>query len=290
MSVLKKIDLGKEIDKRSYKVNCESYNSVGEMVGLLKTRKITNSDFHNYEEEKIDKSWTGVGSYKEALDLLDNGYQPVIEKLKTALKANFNGDAKRISFNNDVVGYAPIVPLAMKGVPQSMINATMKPIKSKVIDLFYDVTVNCGVTCQQIIDNGAKVLGAILELEQEGYKVNLYAIQSYSDYENCDMLIIKIKDSRQPIDLKRMSFPLTHTAFFRVIGFDWYSKVPGGIYRSGYGHNLNQEFGRTKSNIIIRKCAGNDKAVVLYGAEILNTGMEHIKEVIKNESGNKKNR
>lgn len=289
MAVLKKVDVSKEAGK-SYKVNCERYNSVGEMVGLLKTRELINRNFDDFKTCYIDSNWTGVKTYDEALEFLDKGYQPVIEKLKERLKANIAGDGKRISFKNDVIGYAPIVPLAMQGVPQSMINHTMKPIKAKVIDLFYNISVVSSVTCQQIIDNGSKVLGAILELEQEGYKVNLYGLQDYSDERSSDILAVKIKDSRQPIDLKRMSFPLTHTAFFRVIGFDWYSKVPGGKYRSGYGHDMVRELGKEKATDVIRKCVGNDKAVVLYGREILNNGVEHIKEVIKNESGNKRSK
>lgn len=288
MSVLKKVNVVKSARKK-YDVNVEIYNTVSDMVTLLKTRNITNSSFDDQQTKQIDTSWCGVRSYDEACEFLHNGYQPSVEKLKERMKAKYVGEGKRITFHNDVVGYAPIVPLAMQGVPQSMLNHKMKPIKAKVIDVFYDITVNCGTTSEQILNNGSNLLGAVVDLEQEGYKINIYAIQSYSDEKNCDMLVIKIKDSKQPMDLKRMSFPLTHTAFFRVIGFDWYSRVPGGRYRYGYGHNLNQEFGREKSTAIIREVTGNDRAVVLYGAEMLSQGVEHIKEVIKNESGNKRN-
>lgn len=288
MSVLKKVNVVKSARKK-YDVNVEIYNTVSDMVTLLKTRNITNSSFDDQQTKQIDTSWVGVRSYDEACEFLHNGYQPSVEKLKERMKAKYVGEGKRITFHNDVVGYAPIVPLAMQGVPQSMLNHKMKPIKAKVIDVFYDITVNCGTTSEQILNNGSNLLGAVVDLEQEGYKINIYAIQSYSDEKNCDMLVIKIKDSKQPMDLKRMSFPLTHTAFFRVIGFDWYSRVPGGRYRYGYGHNLNQEFGREKSTAIIREVTGNDRAVVLYGAEMLRQGVEHIKEVIKNESGNKRN-
>lgn len=288
MSVLKKVNVVKSARKK-YDVNVEIYNTVSDMVTLLKTRNITNSSFDDQQTKQIDTSWVGVRSYDEACEFLHNGYQPSVEKLKERMKAKYVGEGKRITFHNDVVGYAPIVPLAMQGVPQSMLNHKMKPIKAKVIDVFYDITVNYGTTSEQILNNGSNLLGAVVDLEQEGYKINIYAIQSYSDEKNCDMLVIKIKDSRQPMDLKRMSFPLTHTAFFRVIGFDWYSRVPGGRYRYGYGHNLNQEFGREKSTAIIREVTGNDRAVVLYGAKMLRQGVEHIKEVIKNESGNKRN-
>lgn len=288
MSVLKKVNVKKAVNK-NYMVNVEIYNTVGDMVTLLKTRSITSSSFENQQEKRLDTSWVGVKSYDEACELLHNGYQPSVEKLKERMKAQYVGEGKRITFHNDVVGYAPIVPLAMQGVPQSMLNHKMKPIKAKVIDVFYDITVNCGVSSEQILNNGSNLLGAVVDLEQEGYKINIYAIQSYSDSSNCDMLVVKIKDSKQPMDLKRMSFPLTHTAFFRVIGFDWYSRVPDGKYRYGYGHNLNQEFGRNRSTEIIREVTGNDRAVVLYGAEMLSQGADHIKEVIKNESGNKRN-
>ena len=288
MSVLKKVDVEKSAG-RKYTVNVEMYNTVGDMVTLLKTRNITDSQFDNQQTKRLDTSWCGVKSYDEACEFLHNGYQPSVEKLKERMKANYVGEGKRITFQNDVVGYAPIVPLAMQGVPQSMLNHKMKPIKAKVIDVFYDISVTCGVSNEKILNNGSNLLSAIIGLEQDGYKVNIYAIQAYSGSSDCDMLIIKIKDSRQPMDLKRMSFPLTHTAFFRVIGFDWYSKVPGGKYRSGYGHTLNQEFGIERSTAIIREVSGNDRAVVLYGREMLSQGADHIKEVIKNESGNKRN-
>lgn len=288
MSILKKVNVEKSAGKK-YMVNVEMYGTVGDMTTLLKTRSITSSSFENQQTERLDTSWCGVKSYDEACEFLHNGYQPSVEKLKERMKAKYVGEGKRITFHNDVVGYAPIVPLAMQGVPQSMLNHKMKPIKAKVIDVFYDITVNCGTTSEQILNNGSNLLGAIVDLEQEGYKVNIYAVQSYSDGIDCDMLIIKIKDSKQPMDLKRMSFPLTHTAFFRVIGFDWYSKVPGGRYRYDYGNNLNQSFGREKSTAIIREVSGNDRAVVLYGKEMLSQGADHIKEVIKNESGNKRN-
>jgi len=288
MSILKKVNVEKSAGKK-YMVNVEMYGTVGDMTTLLKTRSITSSSFENQQTKRLDTSWVGVKSYDEACEFLHNGYQPSVEKLKERMKAKCVGEGKRITFHNDVVGYAPIVPLAMQGVPQSMLNHKMKPIKSKVIDIFYDITVGWTIESKQILENGANLLGAVLDLEKEGYKINIYALQSYSDSTDCDMLLIKIKDSKQPMDLKRISFPLTHTAFFRVIGFDWYSKVPGGRYRSSYGHNLNAEFGRDKSTAIIREVSGNDRAVVLYGKEMLSQGADHIKEVIKNESGNKRN-
>lgn len=227
-----------------YKIMCEQYNSAAEVVADCKTRKITDRAFHDMADGNLggeDKKWCGVDSYEQALEYLEKGYQPVVDKLKFAIKANFSGQGKRISFHNDIVGYAPVVPLAIMGVPNAMVNSHMKQIKAKVVDVYYDGVFGCGVSSDKIIATGSKVIAMILQLEQQGYRFNLYQVQSYSDEDDCDMMTVKLKDAAQPLDLKRISFPLTHTGFFRVIGFDWYSKTPKGKYRACYGHALCHE-------------------------------------------------
>ena len=223
----------------------ESYNSSADVVHDCKTRKITDCSFDNMQDGTLggnDKTWCGVESYEQALQFLEEGYQPTVEKLKAGIKSNLQGNGKRISFHNDIVGYAPIVPLAILGVPNSMISSRMKPIKAKVIDVYYNMTASSGTNSKDIIDAGVKLLSAVIALEQQGYRFNLYAVQNYYKTGVCYMLKVKVKDAMQPIDLKRISFPLTHTGFFRVIGFDWYSKCPEAKYISCYGRSLDYDF------------------------------------------------
>ena len=226
---------------KKYAVMVERYNNTAEMVNDLKMRSITNSNFEDKSKSKFG-SWEGVKTYGECLDYLTNGYQPTVDALKESTKPTVKGNGKRISFKNNIVGGNPIVPLALIGVPNCMQDTYIKPIKAKVIDVYYDVTCGCSINSDDIIEAGQKLLGTILKLEQEGYKFNLYAVQTYSNSDDCDMLVIKVKSSNQPLDLKRMSYALTHTSFFRVLGFDWYSRTPKGKYRCAYGFNLSCEF------------------------------------------------
>ena len=267
----------------------ESYNSSMDVVKDCKTRKITDSRFNNMQDGTLgdhSKSWCGVESYEQALQFLEEGYQPTVEKLKAGIKANLQGNGKRISFRNDIVGYAPIVPLAVLGVPNSMINSRMKPIKAKVIDVYYNMTASCGTESKDILQAGVKLLGAIIELEQQGYRFNLYAVQNYYNDHKCYMLKVKVKDAMQPIDLKRISFPLTHTAFFRVIGFDWYSKCPEANYIFGYGHSLDYDFGREEMSKASKELFG-DNAVWFGCSKIIKEKDNYVKEVLQN-AGNKK--
>lgn len=267
----------------------ESYNSSMDVVRDCKTRKITDSDFHDMQDGTLgghSKSFCGVDSYEQALQFLEEGYQPTVEKLKTGIKTNLQGNGKRISFHNDIVGYAPIVPLAILGVPQSMINSKMKPIKAKVVDIYYNMTASCNTKSKDIIDAGVKLLSAIIALEQQGYRFNLYAVQNYYKTGKCYMLKVKVKDAMQPIDLKRISFPLTHTGFFRVIGFDWYSKCPEAKYMSGYGHSLDYDYSNEQMQKTAKELFG-DNAVWFGCTKIVKENDEYIKEVLVN-AGNQK--
>lgn len=267
-----------------YKFHVERFASAMEVADVAEQRQITDSSFYDVKES-TNWSWRGCKSWEDALDMMRNGYQPTVEKLKSLLKVSAKGNGKRISFLNNIVGYAPVVPLALKGVPNNMIDTRMKPIKCKVLDVYYDMTASCNISSDDIIKCGQKVLSAILELESQGYAFNLYAIQSYSGSKDCDMLVVKVKSSSQPIDLKRISFPLTHTSFFRAIGFDWYSKVPGGKYRSGYGCAICKEKSLDFVSRAIKDIFGQN-SIYLACTEILNKDEKHIKEVLEN--GNSK--
>lgn len=266
------------------KMNIEVFDSANEVVEVSSRRKITNPNFHDISNpNNIKKSWTGVSSLEEACKLMQSGYQPTVDKMKTGIKANVSGQGKRISFFNDVVGYAPVVPLALLGVPTSMQNSYMKPIKAKVLNVYYDMTASWDTDKEKIIEAGQKLLAAIMELEMQGYKFNLYAIQTYYGGGSADMLCTKIKSSNTPLDLKRISFPLTHTAYFRVIGFDWYSKTPKGIYRSGYGRALGYEFSEREMKDGFKEIFG-ENCVVFSCAKVLKHDTEHFKTVIMDNS------
>ena len=261
-----------------YKFHIERFDSAIEVAKTCQTREITDDRFNDKQHEEL-RSWHGVSSYEEAITLMQNGHQPTVDMIKEKFKITASGTSKRFTFKNNIVGFAPVVPLALKGVPNSMINMTQKSIKNKVIDVYYDITCSGSVSSNTIIENGQKVLGAIMELETQGYRFNLYAVQGYCRNNSADMMIVKVKSDTQPLDIKRISFPLCHTAFFRVIGFDWYSRVPGGTYRSGYGTTLKSDVGEDRMKKIAIELFGKN-ALYISGATIKDKQSEYIKEVL----------
>lgn len=269
---------------KKYEIRVEQYDGVSSLSQDLKERQMKHGGWHRPEFS----SWSGVENEQKLHEYLTNGYEPTVKNLKEKVKITAHGNGKRIKFQNNVQGFAPVVPLAMMNVPNNMIDMRMKPIKNKVIDVYYDMTCSCGVDSDDIIKAGETVLGAIMELEAQGYKFNLYAVQTYSDSKDCDMLVVKIKSSDKPFDLKRMSFSLTHTGFFRVVGFDWYGKCPTSTYRCGYGHYLAREFEEKELKTAIKDMFGQ-QAIMFRAAQIVSDKhtQEHIKEVLTNAGSGK---
>ena len=227
---------------KDYKVISEEYNSAMDVANDCETRKITN---HNFNDVRYsgDWGWNGCKNYDEAIDLLKNGYIDKVEKMQKEINKSVISQSKRITFHNDIVGYAPIVPLAILGVPNSMINSKMKPIKAKVIEICYDISCSAFVNSNDIIRVGIAFLKIIANMEMQGYRIKLTAVQGYSNHKVLNLLRINLKSANQPLDLKRISFPTIHTGFFRVIGFDWFSKTPHGVYvGSGYGRPISKTF------------------------------------------------
>ena len=271
---------------RKATVSAELFNSADECAKVCQSRPITDSSFDDMREE-ASKHWHGA-DYNETMDLLKNGYQPTVDVLRGVFKANVTGEGKRFKFQNSPVGFAPIVPLALMGVPNSMLDMRIKPIKAKVIDVYMDMTCSSGTESKKIMEASKKVLSAVIELERQGYRFNLYSCTGYFDSNGGDVVCVKVKSAEQPLDLKRVSFPMAHTAFFRVLGFDWYSKFPIGRYRFGYGHAAYFEF---KSNTReLYQNLFNKKNIVFFSIqELVNNGNEKsIKEALEN--GNSANR
>lgn len=262
--------------------NVEIYNSVMEVVDDCKTRKITDSNFKDAKTRDMsdEANWYGVQTYDEALRLMHDGWNEKVKELQATVDKCKTLDGKRIAFKNDIQGFAPIVPLAILGIPNAMINTVMKPIKSKVISIYYNMSISAFNSGEQVIENGKKVIEAIVKLENSGYRVALYSIQAYAEKYDSDILAVKVKSANQPLDLKRVCFPIMHPAMFRVIGFDWYSKFPRGKYRSAYGMPLSVAIGEKKAQELVRKIFGNE-SVYLMATEVQKYDVEYIVNMLK---------
>ena len=205
---------------------------------LMKTyeKKYSKSDF---------KARYGVESIQEAQDYLVYGWEDGFKQCVNEIKnENEKKEVKHNTFKNDVYGFCPNVPAAIMGLPQSMINIerqNKEVQKRKIIHIVYDNVVSWDVSNKKLLDNAKKIISVISMLEKTGYRVELYSIFS-GIYYNVDgkknkKVIhfggLKIKDSTQQLNLKKIMYPLTHPSWCRVTNFMYEEK--SRFYGDGRG-------------------------------------------------------
>ena len=224
----------------------ETFDSIDEMLRAFEKRE-PNASFKGYTKYSQgvgDAGWKGTETYEEAVDLIRRGWDEPLAALKDAAKAagiNTNVSTNKIRPRNSVVGYAPHVPNAILGLPQSMIASERVPTKVKAVTIVYSSDCNAGMTTQKFLDAGVVALKIVNDLELRGYRVRLINEFTCAKYDE-EVLEgrVVLKDWRQPIDLKKMAFPLAHVAMTRRFSFRQTEVYPGltswrGNYGGAYG-------------------------------------------------------
>lgn len=224
----------------------EEFESISQLIEKLSSRDNNEMMKGQNSSETGSESFTGTKSYAEAVKFALEGYTKPLDALKHGtIEAERKGVApRRCKVVNDIVGYTPNVPAAVIGLPQSMIRSDNEPKKSKVVEILYSPDANCNVSEKTIEKAGIAVLSLINNLEKSGYRVAL-KIGFYIAVESGEEQIIatvKVKDWRQPIDLKKIAFPICNASMLRRIGFKWLETCEGLTTRSwrfGYGRSPN---------------------------------------------------
>ena len=245
MSIIreKTIDLkGKNYSKKDISIRSETYSSVNSFASDLLRRPYRFRDYdmkHPNSDHEDGYKACNISSYEEMLELLKNGYTPLVNKLRRVTK-EYAIKAPKVRFANGVAGFTPVVPNALKNLPNSMVSSAISNT-GKVLDVYYNNSMTWGYSAEDFLDAGERLIRSLVDLEKQGYRFNLYAcsffvlnrgfldgqgLNEHHHNEEIDILAVKIKSSDKPLDLKRMSFPLSHPGWFRVAAWDWQGQSP----------------------------------------------------------------
>lgn len=229
----------------------EYFDDVRKFMIEINSRENNNIMKNASSSQKTDiKDWNGTETYKEACELFTSGLPDVCERMKkitskTNITCQQNDYGARIKKRNYYYGYAPNVPNAILGLPKSMKRNVRVPQKVKTVELFYKVSMNCRTSGKELSQSGECVLTLVNVLEKNGVRVKLnqllFSAKSNDDNAICSILL---KEWKQPLDLLKLSFPLTNPAMFRRFGFKWLETVKGLTsknWSSGYGKSMEKD-------------------------------------------------
>ena len=231
------------------KVIFNKFDSVEEFSNWLQVTPQTAAgkkfDYSN-EMSKSNTEFTGTESFAEAQSLLKYGDKVNADKIAATIrkiKANGKGNATRNSLYNSPCGFMPIVPKVLAGDPQNMLAIRKERYNStKVLNIAYNVAVDCTRTTEDLIETAAKVANVIASLEKNGYRVNLYSFSCGIGKRNTAFsLLVKIKDSGKYLDTLRIAYPLVNPSFLRRHLFAYLERVENYILWNGYGIPLDDD-------------------------------------------------
>lgn len=228
------------------KINHERFDSIDTFMKVIENRP-KNEIMRNANSSRGgSKSFTGTKNFEEALDLLKNGYEKSLEKIKSAVAKDLkiSQSRPRRTPHNAVVGFVPNVPNYLLGIPEQMITIHQTPEKVKAISISYYIGNNCGTEASDLEDAGIKILNVINRLELSGVRVNLDVIamcsKSGSEWQ---IASVNVKDYKEQLDIKKLCFPLAHPSMFRRFGFAWLERSTDmkANFSYGYGHSAQKK-------------------------------------------------
>lgn len=227
----------------------EHFNSIYELVQTCTTRENSEAMEGMDSSEEIEEksgTWYKTTDFNHAKSVFLHGYTDILKNVldgvtrSVKLNSDFSSSSKSIPKNN-IIGYAPNVPRAILGLPDSMINIDRIVHKVKTINVLYLPTVNCGVSGSDVIKAGIALLSAIKIIELSGVFVNLSVACKCSTVgsETC-LCTVKLKNYDERLDLQKLCFPIAHPSMQRRFGFKWLETCPNITsreWRGGYGRS-----------------------------------------------------
>ena len=259
------------------KLYYEQFSNYDEYWRIVESREKTNAHDRDHDLNHIcdDSSWVGCKSYDEAKNLLTKGWDAKVEYIKNMVQKEIDtlGTKSVVKQFNDVVGFMPIVPMAVMNLPVCMINTRQTTKKQRVVKFLIAMNRGCKYGSKEIIEKMTKILARISVLEKNGYRCRIELFGSFHDGDNSGKTIachsVLIKSENQLFDIKRMAFPIAHSAMQRVFGFGWESSLPID-YRSyhccGLGKSV-QYWSEERRNDLLNAIVENNEQMIFIGME-----------------------
>jgi hypothetical protein len=250
------------------------YDSVLAFVNYIEKGK-TQPQFESYPSSlsENDERWYGTKSMQQAQSLMSCGDTETQKKIeangvaKTRLK--LNGAIPRRTLFANVNGVLPHVPNYIAGVPCSMIDCRQKRKPASVLNVFYNCSVSCGVSVNDIVKATAKMISACMEIEAGGTRINMYVGEISVDDGQYMCCTIKIKNAGQPFNTLKMSYPLCNPSMLRRHLFRWLEVTPGfhDGWDSGYGRPI--ESAKTASEVLEQENMKMDCVLNYYNCSMM---------------------
>lgn len=225
----------------------EYYKSTKDYLSTINARPIQPYYKKYMSSCDSNPAFYGTESYEESVQFAEKGDLKnfaLIKQEKTKIKSKECEFVLTVKNLLQPAGGVPVVPLALKGVPNCFISRVKAKIPVKVLNLGLYVGVNHSTASDSIVKYSSYIASFISILEMNNIRINLfYCKQSYSKSVKADsqILVVKLKKAEQPLNLLKLSYWLINPSVNRRQGFRWIETLPGGFKDGCYGISARKE-------------------------------------------------
>lgn len=191
---------------------------------------INNREFSKAADENAcfasitgSAKFTATENYEEANNLFYSGVDTNIKQLEKEISLNMNGydQTKKNNHKFDYVGGGYSLGRYLANSPACMIRQTKVKKEKPTTTIIYNCGVDCTIKTKEVIKANSILLSAIKIIEQKGIKVNLYIVSPVKFALQNVAVLVKVKDTKTPINLQTMSYVLTHPSYHRRHFLRW---------------------------------------------------------------------
>ena len=218
----------------------EIFDNPMDYIETINNREFSNAAYENAYFASITGSakFAATVNYEEANNLFYSGVDTNIKELEKEISLNMNG-YDQIKKNNrkfDYVGGGYSLGRYLANSPACMVRQIKVKREKPTTTIIYNCGVDYTIKAKEVIKVNSVLLSAIKIIEQKGIKVNLYTVLSAKFASQNTAVLVKVKDTKMPINLQTMSYILTHPSYQRRHFLRWIEtkedikKIP-----SGYG-------------------------------------------------------
>lgn len=171
-----------------------------------------NDSFSSQEDDKPES---------QDFEEMKRGTKQVIRRYKTHLD-DIVCESKVNGTTVDIVGSRPIISRVLSGNPYNMYRRYKKESLQMNCNVCIDMSVPWNVSNGTIQEIGERVIATIERLELEGHSLGIIACCGGETDNFASLMGVKLKEIGMPLELTKISYPLSNPHFLRKFNFYWH--------------------------------------------------------------------
>jgi hypothetical protein len=221
------------------------------------------TDFLQYASKHCGRgedTWYGE-TYEETIQRAKEGDVSLVAEAQELMsKVNASIETSSLSWEYSVSGAFPDIPAFLSGSPDCMRRRVFSDSEANPVRVFVCTTSSAGVTAATLAKRGAVILALVLKLIEAGRPVELWTFTGFdADKKHGGNGVCLVRLPTQPVDIARIAYCLTRTAFDRRLGMAWGRHAFGftGAWASSI-RDLRFLCGAREGDVVIGRASSDD--------------------------------